>query len=406
LKDPLETVETEPVETKKAITGGVVIVAGIALLVIARPSAWVTIAIVVGLILTIMLHEFGHFIMAKRAGMKVTEFFVGFGPRIWSFRRGETEYGVKAIPAGGYVRIIGMNNLEEVDPEDEPRAYRNASTKNKLLTILAGVTVNLLIAYVLLFAITVGSGEYKLGTSVDKLTADSPAVEAGLKPGDRFVAIDGTPIESWDDLGANVRPNAGKQLTITVERNGQLTDVTATPEDIGGEGKLGVYPNTVRTTFSPFEAVPQSFVLMGRATTATVDALGKLVSPSGVEKYSNTVANPNGKNSFTPEERPRSVIGIVADGGDIVGGNVWLLLSLLAMINLFLAFVNLIPLPPFDGGHAAVAVYEAIAGKVQGRRVQVDYRKLIPVAAVVLVIFVALGISAMYLDVRGLVVGN
>jgi membrane-associated protease RseP (regulator of RpoE activity) len=406
LKDPLETVDTEPVETKKAITGAVVIVAGIALLVVARPSAWVTIAIVVGLVLTIMLHEFGHFIMAKRAGMKVTEFFVGFGPRIWSFRRGETEYGVKAIPAGGYVRIIGMNNLEEVDPEDEPRAYRNASTKNKLLTILAGVTVNLLIAYVLLFAITVGNGEYKLGTSVDKLTANSPAVAAGLKPGDRFVAIDGTPIKSWDDLGANVRPNAGKQLAITVERNGQLTDVTATPEDVGGEGKLGVYPNSIRETYSPIEAVPQSFVLMGRATSATFDALGKLVSPSGVEKYSSTVANPNGKNSFTPEERPRSVIGIVADGGDIVGGNIWLLFSLLAMINLFLALVNLIPLPPFDGGHAAVAIYESIASKVQGRRVQVDYRKLIPVAAVVLVAFVALGVSAMYLDVRGIVVGN
>ena len=115
-----------------------------------------------------MLHEFGHFIMAKRSGMKVTEFFVGFGPRIWSFRRGETEYGVKAIPAGGYVRIIGMNNLEEVDPEDEPRTYRNATTKNKLLTILAGVTVNLLIAYILFFVVIVGNGEYKPGTSIDK----------------------------------------------------------------------------------------------------------------------------------------------------------------------------------------------------------------------------------------------
>jgi len=406
LKDPLETLDTEPVETKKAITGAVVTVAGIALLVIARPSAWVTIAIVVGLILTIMLHEFGHFIMAKRAGMKVTEFFVGFGPRIWSFRKGETEYGVKAIPAGGYVRIIGMNNLEEVDPEDEPRAYRNASTKNKLLTILAGVTVNLLIAYLLLFAITIGNGEYKPGTSIDKLTADSPAAAAGLKAGDRFVAIDGTPIKSWDDLGASIRPNAGQQLTITVERNGQPTDVTATPEDIGGEGKLGVYPSSVHETYSPIEAVPQSFSLMGRATSATFGALGKLVSPSGVEKYSSTVADPNGKNSFTPEERPRSVIGIVADGGDIVGGNIWLLFSLLAMINLFLALVNLIPLPPFDGGHAAVAIYESVASRVQGRRVEVDYRKLIPVAAVVLIAFVALGLSAMYLDVRGIVVGN
>ena len=110
MKDPLD--DAPPVETKKAVTGTVVILLGIALLVAARPSAWVTISIVIGLILTIMLHEAGHLIMAKRAGMKATEFFVGFGPRIWSFRRGETEYGIKAIPAGGYVRIIGMSNIE------------------------------------------------------------------------------------------------------------------------------------------------------------------------------------------------------------------------------------------------------------------------------------------------------
>ncbi len=137
MKDPLD--DAPPVETKKAVTGIVVVLVGIALLVLARPSAWVTISIVIGLVLTIMLHEAGHMVMAKRSGMKVTEFFVGFGPRIWSFRKGETEYGIKAIPQGGYVRIIGMSNVEEVDPEDEARTYRRASTSRKLKTILAGV---------------------------------------------------------------------------------------------------------------------------------------------------------------------------------------------------------------------------------------------------------------------------
>ncbi|MSW28541.1 MAG: peptidase M50, partial [Actinobacteria bacterium] len=106
-----------------------------------------TIAIAIGLIFTIMLHEAGHLIAAKRGGMKATEFFVGFGPRLWSFRRGETEYGIKAIPAGGYVRVIGMTNLEEVEPEDEARTYRSAPYKRKMVMILAGVTVNLLLAY-------------------------------------------------------------------------------------------------------------------------------------------------------------------------------------------------------------------------------------------------------------------
>ena len=404
MKDPLD--DGAVVETKKAVTGIVVILVGIALLVLARPSAWVTISIIVGLVLTIMLHEAGHMIMAKRAGMKVTEFFVGFGPRIWSFRKGETEYGVKAIPAGGYVRIIGMSNVEETDPADEPRLYRTASTANKLKTILAGVTVNLLIAYLLFFVVIVGNGEFKPGTSIDRVATASPAAAAGLKAGDKIVGINGTRINDWEDLGENVRPNADTAITVTVERNGRLVEVTATPEAVAGEGKLGVYPNTVRETYTPLEAIPQSFSWMGRATAATVGGLAKVFSPSGVEKYSNTVTNPDGKESFSNEERPRSIVGIVADGGDIVGGSVWVLLVLLATINLFLALFNLIPLLPFDGGHAAVAIYEAIASKVKGRRVTVDYRRLMPITAAVLVVVLALGLSTMYLDVRNIISGT
>ena len=404
MKDPLD--DAPPVETKKAVTGIVVILVGIALLVLARPSAWVTISIVIGLILTIMLHEAGHLIMAKRAGMKVTEFFVGFGPRIWSFRRGETEYGIKAIPAGGYVRIIGMSNVEETDPADEPRTYRAATTGKKLKVILAGVTVNLLIAYILFFIVIVGNGEFKPGTSIAQVKAKSAAAAAGLKTGDKIVAIDGHQIRVWTDLGANVRPNAGKQLTVTVVRKGEAVNVTATPTKIEGQGVLGVYPNSVRQTYSVFEAVPQSFSWMGRATSATVGGLAKVFSPSGVEKYSKTVTSPGAKGSLSNEERPRSIVGIVADVGSIVGGSVWVLLVLLATINLFLALFNLIPLLPFDGGHASVAIYESIASKLTGRAVRVDYRRLMPITAAVLVVGLALGLSTMYLDVRKIITGT
>jgi membrane-associated protease RseP (regulator of RpoE activity) len=403
LRDPLD--DAPPVETRKAVTGIAVIVVGIVLLVLARPSAWVTISLIVGLILTIMLHEAGHLIMAKRAGMKATEFFVGFGPRIWSFRKGETEYGVKAIPAGGYVRIIGMSNLEETDPEDEPRLYRNATTANKLKTILAGVTVNLLIAYLLFFVVIAGNGEFKPGTSVDRVTEKSAAAAAGMKAGDKIVAIDGTPIETWDDLGDIVKPNAGTPLTVTVQRNGETVNIVATPDTVDGAGRLGVYSALDRETYSVIEAVPQSFVWMGRATSATVGGLAKVFSASGVEKYGKTVTNPDGKGSFTDEERPRSIVGIVADGDDIVGGSFWMLLILLATINLFLALFNLIPLLPFDGGHAAVAIYESIASKVKGRTVRVDYRRLMPISAAVLVVVLALGLSTMYLDVRNIITG-
>jgi membrane-associated protease RseP (regulator of RpoE activity) len=404
VKDPLD--DSPPVETKKAVTGIAVILIGIALLVVARPSAWVTISIVIGLILTIMLHEAGHLVMAKRSGMKATEFFVGFGPRIWSFRHGETEYGVKAIPAGGYVRIIGMSNVEEVDPEDEPRTYRKATTSRKLKTILAGVTVNLLIAYILFFIVIVGNGEFKPGTAIDQIQKKSPAAAAGLKAGDKIVAINGKRIANWDDLGRDVRPNAGKEIDVTVRRHGSLVTVTAKPENVGGEGKLGVYPNSVRQTYSVFEAVPQSFNWMGRATAATVGGLAKVFSPSGVEKYGKTVTAPGSKGSFSNDQRPRSIVGIVADGGSIVGGSVWVLLVLLATINLFLALFNLIPLLPFDGGHAAVAIYEYFASKIQGRAVQVDYRRLMPITAAVLVVILALGLSTMYLDVRQIFTGT
>jgi membrane-associated protease RseP (regulator of RpoE activity) len=403
LKDPLD--DAPPVETRKAITGGIVIVLGIALLVAARPSAWFTIFLIVGIVFTIMLHEFGHFVMAKRAGMKVTEFFVGFGPRIWSFRKGETEYGIKAIPAGGYVRIIGMSNLEETDPADEPRLYRTASTANKLKTILAGITVNLIIAFVLFYIVIVGAGMDKPTTTIERVQSGSPAAAAGLKAGDKIVAVDGTPIKNWEALGKNVRPNAGKELTVTALRDGEQVEVAVTPAKIGGEGKLGVLSTIERTRYSVFEGVPQSFNVMYRSTSATIGGLAKTFSASGVEKYGKTVANPDAKGSFTGEERPRSVIGIVADGGNLVGNSFWGLLLLLATINIFLALFNLIPLLPFDGGHAAVAVYESVASKIQGRKVQVDYRKLMPVTAVVLVLVLALGMSAMYLDIRQIVTG-
>jgi membrane-associated protease RseP (regulator of RpoE activity) len=400
LRDPLD--DAPPVETRKAITGIAVAVLGIVLLLLARPSAWVTISIIVGLVALIMLHEAGHCIMAKRAGMKVTEFFVGFGPRLWSFRSGETEYGVKAIPLGGYVRIIGMSNMEEIDPADEARTYRAGTTVNKLKVILAGVTVNLLLAYLLFFVVIVGHGEMKPSTGIDRLTEKSAALEAGIKSGDKIVAIDGTPIETWDQLGEAVRPNGGRELLVTVERNGETIDFPVTPRTTDGEGKLGVYAALERETFTPVEAVPQSLSWMWRSTTASVGGMAKLFSPSGVERYGKTVGNPDAKGAYTDEERPRSIFGIVADGDEIVGGSVWVLLLLLATINLFLAFVNLIPLPPFDGGHAAVAIYESIASRVKGEKVQVDYRKIMPVAAAVLVVFLALGISAMYLDVRAM----
>ena len=206
MKDPLGD-DAPPVETRKAVVGISLMVLAIIVLVALRPSTAVTVAIIVGLVLTIMLHEFGHYVAAKKSGMKVTEFFLGFGPRIWSFRRGETEYGIKAIPAGGYVRIIGMTNLEEVDPEDEPRTYRQATTGKRLITVLAGIIVNLVIALVLVFGILVLHGPEDVSTTINGVTKGSPAAIAGLRSGDRIVAIDGARITDWNQVGHAITPN-------------------------------------------------------------------------------------------------------------------------------------------------------------------------------------------------------
>jgi membrane-associated protease RseP (regulator of RpoE activity) len=349
----------------------------------------------------VMLHEAGHYWAAKRAGMKVTEFFVGFGPRLWSFRRGETEYGVKAIPAGGYVRIIGMNNLEQVDPEDEPRTYRAGRYRDRLKVVLAGVTVNIVIALMLFGVVIVGHGEAEPNTTLSTIQVDSPAHVAGLQGGDEIIAIDGERVESWDQLKVAIEARPELPTAITVERGGETVTVEATPRARNGQGFLGVSPGTTFVPVGVLAAVPKAFESVKDVTVGTGEALGRLFSPSGVSEYSKnfTSAAPE-VGSSADLERPRSIIGIVDQGSDIVGGNVWALLWLLGGISLILALFNLIPLPPFDGGHAAVVVYEWAASKITRRKVEVDYKRLVPVAAIVLAFFLTLSLSAMFLDVR------
>ncbi len=159
----------------------------------------------------IVLHEFGHFVTAKRAGMKVTEFFVGFGPRVWSVTKGETTYGIKALPLGGYCRIIGMTNVEKVDPADEPRAYRNQPTWRRLTVALAGSFVHFLLAFVMLLvlfsarATSATSSPTRRPATRSRRSTASPRARArrswpGLRPGDRIVAVDGRHFPTWDHL--------------------------------------------------------------------------------------------------------------------------------------------------------------------------------------------------------------
>lgn len=407
MKDPLEEASAD-VDRRGATTILLAIVGGLIALAIFKPSSRDVLALVVGIIAMIMLHEAGHFIAARRAGMKASEFFVGFGPRLWSFRRGETEFGVKAIPAGGYVRILGMSNLEDVDPADEPRAYRNGTTKNRLVVVMAGVTVNAILAFFLFYIVIAGQGRVAEGpsTTIAQITRNSAAADAGLRNGDTITAVDGQAIKGWEQLKRAIQSRGGETATFTVERNDRVVELEATPKNRDGEGFLGIAPSTQFRSVGVLAAVPETFRAMGDITVGTAEGLADLFSPSGVAEYSKnfTGAAPE---PGTPEAdaRPRSLVGIVDEGSSIIDGNVWALLWLLGGISLILALFNTIPLLPFDGGHAAVVVYEWVASKITRREVRVDYRKLVPMIAVVLFVFLTLGLSAMFLDIRQ-AVGN
>jgi membrane-associated protease RseP (regulator of RpoE activity) len=191
------------------------------------------VAIVAVIAAVVMLHEAGHFTAAKLSGMKVTEFFLGFGPRLWSIRKGETEYGVKLIPAGGYCRIVGMNNLEQVDPADEPRTYRQASFWRRFAVGVAGSTVHFILALVTVWALFAFAHQKATASvgSLLRIKGETPAQMAGFEPGDRFLSYDGHKVTSWDAMHTYIETRIGKSITFVVERKGQDLTLTATPAD-------------------------------------------------------------------------------------------------------------------------------------------------------------------------------
>src|SRR5215216_5105010 len=186
---------------------------------------------VLGVIVSVFLHETGHFVTARLTGMKATQFFLGFGPRLWSFRRGETEYGVRALPLGAYVRIIGMNNMDEVPPADEARTYRQQTFPRRLLVISAGSIMHMLLAVVLLFTVYSIRGELVElpGAEVTSLPSSGPAAEAGVRDGDVIVRVGDVDIDGPDELGRVVRSyEPGDSVAIVVERDGSTETIQAT----------------------------------------------------------------------------------------------------------------------------------------------------------------------------------
>jgi membrane-associated protease RseP (regulator of RpoE activity) len=369
---------------------------------------------VLGLLISIALHEVGHMVPAKKFGVKVTQYMVGFGPTLWSRRRGDTEYGVKAIPLGGYIRMIGMvppradgkasrwprrlaSSIEdfrrisraEVDPADGPREFYRLTPGKKMIVMLGGPSMNLLIYLVLTVALlgilgTPRDVETTTVSSISKCvvpatapeaqqkdcaTPNSPAVKAGLLPKDKIVSLAGTPITKWDQAVKIIEASPGRSLSMVVQRDGKDVRLSITPvsnvkyaNDTGTETKtagfIGVSPHdhhyyrALGITAIPGQIVGQ--------ISLSLHALGSY--PAKIGSLWNTVFH----------NKPRDingaigVVGIGRLGGDLAQTNqldvqdkVFSLVGLLASVNLLLFLFNLLPLLPLDGGHVAGALVES-----------------------------------------------
>jgi membrane-associated protease RseP (regulator of RpoE activity) len=392
-----------PPETsgRQAAVTALLLLAGIVLLAFVRPRLAGTIGVLVAIIAMIMLHELGHFVMAKRAGMKVTEFFLGFGPRLWSIRRGETEYGVKAIPAGGYVRIIGMSNVDVVDPADEERTYRAKPYRHRLGVAVAGSTMHFLIATLLLFIVYAAVGIPSARPVVDQIVPDSPAQHSDFRVGDRIVAVNGVAVREWEDIPRYVQSHGESQLVFTVVRKGtgQRLDVSLHPKSVVVDGKdvprVGIGPQQYLQTKPIPSAVASTVTEMPKFMWQTIKALGGIFSPNGIENYGHLLSGKGGNNN----NRFLSPVGAARVAGQAVDNGWGSVLMFLFAINVFVGIFNMVPLLPLDGGHVAIATYEKIASKVKGRRVQVDVQRLMPITAAVLAVLLVMGLSALYLDI-------
>ncbi|MHB1534277.1 MAG: M50 family metallopeptidase [Acidimicrobiales bacterium] len=388
-----------------------------------------TVLLVLAFFGCVVLHELGHFLTAKAAGIKVTEFFVGFGPRLWSVRRGETEYGVKALPLGGYCRIMGMNNLEEVDPADESRTYRQAPVWRRLSVGLAGSAMHFLIAICLLFAMFFGTGANAnyVGTlpasnpiaEIDGLTTGaSPAQQAGFHLGDRILAVDGRHFATFQALGAFISSHAGQRLDVTVERNGRTIHLYPTPVDrskVGVAGPAGkqMAPASGRAGFVGIGVSPVVHYGLGASVSAaggtwvhvsalTLDAFGRLVTLHGITAYAHMLASQKAADNPSSGVRFVSPVGVVRLFHQAGQDGLATVLYLLAVINVSLGLFNLVPLLPLDGGHVAIAAYEGIRSR-RRRRYHADVAKLMPLFYLVLALIVFLGASSLFLDLRDLV---
>lgn len=379
-------------------------------------------AFVLALLFSVMVHEFGHYITAKRYGMRVTEFFLGFGKRIWSTTRGETEFGIKAIPAGGYCKITGMTPNEEIPEEVASRAFYKAKTSQKLVVLGAGSFLHFVLGYLLLFLLFAGIGVSRVLPTVAEVvpcvpaaaectSSDpiSPAKNAGILPGDRIIGVNGARDMDWEEITPVLRSSAGKELSLIIIRNGEEIIINLVPAArvVEGEtrGFVGIINEFGQVRENPIAALGSSATAMSELFMGSFRALIGL--PAQIPSLLGE--------TFLGKERDGDglvgIVGVARVSGEAVssgnlttGEKLATFILIIASLNIFVGIFNLVPILPLDGGHIAVALYEGARNKfyrMRGRAEPgpVDVEKLTPITAVVLALLIFLTLLLLIADI-------
>jgi membrane-associated protease RseP (regulator of RpoE activity) len=392
------------------------------------------------ILVSVSLHEAGHMLTAKAFGMKVTRYFIGFGPTLFSFKKGETEYGVKGIPLGGFVKITGMTPQE--DDADDPRAMWRYPVWKRTIVMAAGSVVHFILAFLIFWFIfanfamanpdnpgpavtdvskapaylTIANCVPKDLTSADCTTTDGPALVAGLKDGDLVTAVGSTQVSTYADLVNAIRSlTPGTATQITYVRDGQTLTTKVTPvaaqrppiDDTSGEVKtvaaigvgLGYNPALPKTVeYNAVEAFPMAGKQMGAAATGVVTAIKNL--PQKVPGLIDAIGG-----GQRDADSPVSVVGASRLGGEAIEKGFWeIALMIIAGLNFFVGVFNLLPLLPLDGGHIAIAWFERARSWVyarlgKGDPGRVDYYKLMPLTYAVILVFGAFTLLTVTADV-------
>lgn len=302
---------------------------------------------VFGVLVTV--HEFGHFITAKLTGMRVDEFAIGFGPKIYQRKEGDTLYSLRAIPLGGYNKIAGM------DPDDpvEPDSFKSKSIPARMLVILAGALMNFILPVILFAGIFMAEGMDKpvnepvLGIVVE----EKAAYNAGLKPGDRILTINGVEMKTWNDVVSTLQANGEKEVLLTAQRGSVTSSYTMMPEYNKELGRplIGISPKFEKVQPGFFESFKLGFDYTKYIITAMLDGLQKIVTGRAPAE----VAGP---------------IGVAQMAGQVAEQGILPLISFVAFLSINLGVINLLPLPALDGGHVVLLVLEGLRGKPLGKK--------------------------------------